>query len=92
METACCIFPSGSSIFKACLISSVTDFSAGFNHLVKMNNAKVLTCPINKVVENALLKNIFSPTNLQFTVHTNKNCLDSSNALDKYPIALAGKN
>ena len=46
---------------------------------VRTKNASSARCTAIKGVANPLDKNISSPTNLQLTVHLNKNCRVSSN-------------
>ena len=46
---------------------------------VRTKNASNARCTAIKVIANSLDKNLSSPTNLQLTVHLNKNCRVSSN-------------
>lgn len=60
----------------------------GLSHVLETNKANMEMCTANKDKEKPRERKIPSPTNLQFTVHLNINCLVSSNALEAYPLGL----
>ena len=53
--------------------------SEGRVQRVKIKVASKARCTAMRLVANSLDKNLSSPTNLQLTVHLNKNCRVSSN-------------
>lgn len=55
----------------------------GLSHRVNMNRASKRTCKDKRPLEKPLERNISSPTNRQFTVHLNRNCLLNSNARER---------
>ena len=64
----------------------------GLIHRVRTNIASVVMVRASNVVANPGDRNTSSPTNLQLTVHLNRNLLLKSKERDKYPILLACKN
>jgi hypothetical protein len=61
-------------------------------HRVAEKRSKSARCAKSKTIENSFERNLSSPINLQFTVHLNRNTRVSSNAREKYPAALTGRN
>lgn len=55
----------------------------GLSQRVVMKRISRKMCEANKIRENPDERNFSSPTNRQFTVHLNMNCLLNSNARDK---------
>lgn len=65
---------------------------AGWSHLVVMKSKRTNACRVSSARANRLLRNVSGPNMRQFTVHSNLNCRDSSNALPTYPFQLVDRN
>lgn len=85
-EMAACV--AGGGGLNIDLTTCGRDCCEGLSQRFAANSASTKMCAASSDRENGRERNTSSPTNRQFTVHLNRNCLVNSNARDKYALAL----